>query len=162
MRVSIQVFLMFLHKLTMVTFSWAIHLKWVDSKQPDDTPNFCKTSVNHFKWRAIFKLLSPRCFLLEILFWIIFACVWGVGKMPAKTEFKIELGYFLWQNFIWVRSVTSTCFSWEFAWTVQLWIYSIPNVNTLSQKNAHGEGPSSFVIWGLSALLATLEGHLAT
>lgn len=101
--------------------------------------------------RQFSSYFSPTLFLLfEILFWSIFACAWGLGKMPAETESKIELGYFLWQNFAWVRSVNSTCFSWEFAWAAQLWIYSIPNVNTLSQKNAHREGPSSFVIWGLS------------
>lgn len=43
-------------------FSWALHLKQVDSKQPDNTSNFCKASVNHFKWRAIFKLFFPATF----------------------------------------------------------------------------------------------------
>jgi hypothetical protein len=36
------------------------------------------------------------------------------------------------------------------------------NNKIIIKENAQKEGPSSFVIWGLSVLLATLEGHLAT
>lgn len=141
MHVSIlYVFQMFLYNLTRVMFSWVLRLERVDAKQIDDTPNFCKTPVNHFKWRVTFKLYFPPIFfLLGILFEAFFEG--RRGKEATEIEFKRELGYFLWQHFIWVRSVNSTCFSWEFAWTVELWIYSIPNVNTLSQKMLIGRAP---------------------
>lgn len=111
--------------------SWALHFIWVDSKQPDNTPNFCKASVNHFRWRTIFKLCFPH-FVCCLEF--CFECfLGGWEKESAKIEFK-RVGLFSLAKFHWVRSVNSTCLSCEFALTEQLWIYSIPNVNTLSQK----------------------------
>ena len=82
---------------------------------------------------------SPFCLLFGIFFWIFGE---GDGRRKLQKLNLKELGYFLWQNFIWVRSVNSTCLSWEFAWAVQLCIYSIPNVNTLSQNMPIGRASS--------------------
>lgn len=79
-------------------------------------------------------MFPPFCLLFGILN-VFFGGGWE--KESAKIEFK-RVGLFSLAKFHWVRSVNSTCLSWEFAWTVQLWIYSIPNVNTLSQKMPTG------------------------
>lgn len=68
-------------------FSWVLRLEQVDAKQIDDTPNFCKTPVNHFKWRVTFKLYFPP-FFFYLEFFLKHFLGGGGGRSLLKLNLK--------------------------------------------------------------------------